>query len=764
MGLLFTLSRDYFFPFLIFTIMVMSFFIPASIRPKQKDYEEMNLAYSEQENKGGLDGTLDGLFWFVQVSDIHISKFDPSYASTLENVCTNYIQSIKPDFVIVSGDITDAKESAKYPNRNQQNEEEWKQYKSILQNCGVYNSSFWFDIRGNHDSSTVLAKNAANNFFYDYSPQSTFLNSNGKPSVYSFIHHTSFGNYQFVALDLSIYPLVSGPLGFFAFLDSEKLDQLESNFDLNKNYYQLNQSIIFTHSPVAAIQKQSTKSSSGKTFKNLIQENRVLAVLDGHFHYSDMYSRLYSKKDTIFDLELNSLQNDGIIRIFAMDNDLFSFQDSSTSNKDEPIIVITNPKDSRFISQKEPLYKIKESTHIRVLIFHSSTFNPSKISSVSCEIDGKSISSNMQRVDPNKPLFVAPWNPSSYSHGKHEINVAIWDSNGNKISSQKNEFSVDKTPSFLGINLYQIVQRTNLYDFLLYWDIILIIFYLLQFGILARLIKKMIQKKQKGFETFSQKFGKKSKKMRFLHFFPYSYQSMIWKFGMIPKKKWIAILISGLLFIFGPNIAEMTQGRWGAAFFFGVGFNNSIHMYSSMLWYTMLGITGVFLPTLIFASLPVIEPPKSDNFRLRLLFHPETFVALIGTVGFMFYFSFDLWSGYYLSSVFLSFGLFWPSFICFWIIIVTIVQDYRKIDHLKTTFSIFEISNDNAQVNDPDIEMNEQNENQNQNQNENQNQKQNQNENENENEYQNQYQIQFQNQKDQKNLQYKNLLNNLDEN
>ena len=67
------------------------------------------------------------LFWFVQLSDIHISQFwDPGRQADLRRFCLEWLPVIRPKVVLVTGDLTDAKDvdfvgSEQYP-------EEWKQY------------------------------------------------------------------------------------------------------------------------------------------------------------------------------------------------------------------------------------------------------------------------------------------------------------------------------------------------------------------------------------------------------------------------------------------------------------------------------------------------------------------------------------------------------------------------------------------------------------------------------------------------------------
>ena len=53
----------------------------------------------------------------------------------------------------------------------------------------------------------------------------------------------------------------------------------------------------------------------------------------------------------------------------AVDHDLFSFVDKKFPEM--PVILITNPKDARFIvPEKEPIERILKSTHIRYEMSH----------------------------------------------------------------------------------------------------------------------------------------------------------------------------------------------------------------------------------------------------------------------------------------------------------------------------------------------------------------------------------------------------------
>lgn len=76
------------------------------------------------------------IFWAVQVTDIHVSKFlDPLRVAEFEAFCTDSLSVIQPEIVLVTGDLTDGKTKDKLG--SDQFEDEWKIYQSVLKKSQI---------------------------------------------------------------------------------------------------------------------------------------------------------------------------------------------------------------------------------------------------------------------------------------------------------------------------------------------------------------------------------------------------------------------------------------------------------------------------------------------------------------------------------------------------------------------------------------------------------------------------------------------------
>jgi len=242
-------------------------------------------------------------------------------------------------------------------------------------------------------------------------------------------------------LDPSPDPGASRPFNFFGTLDVEDMDHLSSALhefsDARHNH-----TIVFGHYPLVTI--SDTYSSRGETLSELTQLFSV--YLCGHLHTATgLAHRMYARHlEGFLELEVADLGWSHEYRVFAVDHDLLSFTDTPLDRW--PIVVITNPKDAAVLApEREPFGRIAASSHLRFL-----AFSPHELTSFHIEIDGEPHPEPVTRAvhmsggEKAAPLYVARWNPSSYSKGVHEISITVTDKAGNTVTKTQ-KFSVDGT-------------------------------------------------------------------------------------------------------------------------------------------------------------------------------------------------------------------------------------------------------------------------------------------------------------------------------
>ena len=66
----------------------------------------------------------------------------------MKDFCTATLNTIQPELVLVTGDLTDAKDKTRF--RSKQYEQEWISYQNVIKNSKVAQKYKWIDIRGNH--------------------------------------------------------------------------------------------------------------------------------------------------------------------------------------------------------------------------------------------------------------------------------------------------------------------------------------------------------------------------------------------------------------------------------------------------------------------------------------------------------------------------------------------------------------------------------------------------------------------------------------
>ncbi|XP_021929537.1 transmembrane protein 62-like isoform X2 [Zootermopsis nevadensis] len=386
---------------------------------------ETNVDQSEA-TKLTLGNSPEHLMWFIQISDIHISIFhDETRVTELKEFCDLTLNAVKPTVVLASGDLTDAKSEDNMGSR--QYVQEWELYKEFLESCKVTEKTVWLDIRGNHDNFNVPGLTSKENYYRNYSMQ-------GRAHPKSYMYQTKKGGelYSFIGMDACLEPGPRRPFNFVGVLSQAEMDHVKKLSDDAKRKGS-NHTIWFGHYPTSCI----LAPGSGGVRTLIAKYSESIVYVCGHYHtLGGMVPNMYTLQQAGFlELELGDWKDNRLYRLLAVDHGLFSFVD--IKHRDWPVVLVTNPKHALFIiPTREPLQRILQSTHIRVL-----GFSLSPIESVEVKVDD-GVWQHCTHI--RGPLYVHPWDPNLFATGIHEIHVLIKDKAGReKVITQP--FSLDGT-------------------------------------------------------------------------------------------------------------------------------------------------------------------------------------------------------------------------------------------------------------------------------------------------------------------------------
>ncbi|KAG0167940.1 Transmembrane protein 62 [Apophysomyces sp. BC1034] len=248
-------------------------------------------------------------------------------------------------------------------------------------------------------------------------------------------------------------------------------------------------------------------TSQDQTFRDLAHHFSV--YLCGHLHrlvagLGDVLQSYDPHSDSL-ELELADMKDHGAYRIIAVDNDLISFVDAelplaqiadlplnpaiplSDTNKiiwpdvvhPAPVILITNPKSSQLILEKEPLARIPNSDNIRFLVF--SEIDPKKLT-VHIFVDDKKHPFPGTYVGGTAPLWITPWDANDFDDLEtHTLHIQVHTPDG-RVGESKIVFRVDGVRTDIGgpgkwiisSTLSSMFRRSSLFAVLVLLSLLLI--------------------------------------------------------------------------------------------------------------------------------------------------------------------------------------------------------------------------------------------------------------------------------------------------
>ena len=506
-----------FLPTGIFTLAVILFYAVV-VDIGDSLFASRSYVFREGEEIAVLGNEPGNLFWFVHISDIHLSKFrSPERTKAFRKFTGDFLQTgIDPQFVIVTGDLTDAK--AQNHISSQQYIEEWATYSSILSDNGILQrKNFWFDVRGNHDSFDVPSFKGHQNLFRKYSVS--------KVAFFEFMYNHTFGeavnSYQVIGFDACPASGTRRPFNFFGHVGQDTVDQLESALQKSSSNRNIHHRFVIGHYPLSVLTSKRS-SGSGRTAQELIDLHATMYFC-GHLHTLFGFvprMHIHHRKGMV-EAEIGDWKDHRKFRVVVVDHDVVSFADltfqssaetvlptlnengiirESKCSKPNPAVLISNPKNALYqMPGKEPTAEIvAKSTHIRVLLFMyneqfaeefveeenlASVMPCHSVLNMDIFIDGVHVGTATPyqlgregMVDGSKAgngsdkfinrLYTLKWNPRWYKEGLHSIKVEMLlmnNESGKKVKwffSQK--FSVDGKSPLSGAFLPRIVLKCDL--------------------------------------------------------------------------------------------------------------------------------------------------------------------------------------------------------------------------------------------------------------------------------------------------------------
>ncbi|KAJ6231202.1 transmembrane protein [Anaeramoeba flamelloides] len=636
-------------------------------------YEEDELQLGPIKDGNYPDEADDRLFWFLQITDLHLSHIDVTYRQNFLDWLITQRYSIDPLLVMATGDLTDAHVEYR-ASMLHQSRVEWEQYQRCLLLSGALakDAHYWIDVAGNHDFVGLRSRDLESNYYYQYSPNAKELDSANRPRVYRYTYNTTLGEYDFISIDFSQDPITTPVYSFYGIDSTEILDELEAKLRTD----QVQQTILFSHYPLSYVAQRSRTSKTGKSLKDLIKDNRALVYLSGHAHLTKMYSQYYGGQNGILEMELEDFKVNQYYRIVSIDNNLFNFVDVKAGDG-FPIILITNPKSSKYFVKSEPLQKIGQSTHIRVLIFEdrNSTNAEDGIKSVKAIIneeedddDENGFERPMSRAASNSTLWVCPWDPSFFTETSKNVIKIVVELNSGEVVEREQFFNVEMKGKSKGLSPGQMVQRIDIYRF---WYSIFIVGWLLSFVrlcLIPTVLKYILNRKGVDiWESFQETMVEtvKNDEYTFKDSFKIHFKYGITKYGSISRYKVVALFICGLSVVCLPiTVAQMLdETYWGQVWVWGGCVDGDCTVYTMAFWIASVYIWGVYYPGL--EAIAMIEIAKYRQLKGydKNFWKPVLFWFLLNPL---------FWTGFLLAQAtisysflgfFFSFGIVWPCFI-----------------------------------------------------------------------------------------------------
>ena len=394
----------------------------------------------------------DHLFWFIQTSDTHIGARGTTDHNNLNWLVTQARTIIEPSFILVTGDLTDSTNGNFLGLPDGPHQEEWNEYKSIIDSAGITQDDY-YDVPGNHDAYS-------DRYFDYYRANSVQGRAKGNTQL-SFVKDFDFGKYHFLGVNTADNTgnafSISWPYGDYAGLDDSELFFIGNEMSLHSDS---KLTLVFGHHPLF----DTGNSQDTYVYYGLPQflsfMDQYYSALYGYGHTHAFSEAFFipdgSAHEGFFYFNVNSLGKSSSNQYTIMAIDCNGLSSKTRTIGTWPAVLITAPVDANLGGGNPYAYSVPAaaSNPIRSLVFDSNN-----VSSVQYRIDGGTLWFDMSQVPENQHLWQAMWDASSLVQGQHTLEVRASSASGTSndtitVNVQQSSQLLQSAASFVDVGKY----------------------------------------------------------------------------------------------------------------------------------------------------------------------------------------------------------------------------------------------------------------------------------------------------------------------
>ena len=344
--------------------------------------------------------------YFVHLTDVHVNSLKQEQTSHYQQAL-KVIEELNPQMVITTGDLVD----------NWGTNPVWKYSKQYPPDHVLYKNlthpvaekiPLFLDHVGNHDEFALSSFTSENHEFLNYSYYYSHIQKD--PSYDDFVLTTyANGDDAYIIVNPINYPAPHALFDFFAHLPREGLDRIQNEIEKTRNMYK--RRILFVHWP--AYLWDDSKSSAGKTYRQIIEDSDLDMVISGHTHPETAVPQHHKQTLEVIGSDSITHKSMGIV---TYDNGLTTYHRWCSYEPKKFVITYPCPKDQL---SKKVIFNENEIS-VRALVFDNGEDN------VEINVDGdlKGKMQFVRRLTENTSLYSIS---GTFSNGEHKLVFSGYD-------------------------------------------------------------------------------------------------------------------------------------------------------------------------------------------------------------------------------------------------------------------------------------------------------------------------------------------------